>query len=335
MAGWDPAYWDAAYYGATNLADALVPRVFVYGIDPLGWSSGTFVVGDPTRGKIGTTAGILLGSTVQSEARADITQYVESIDITTGKSRGLDSYQPGRCTLTLDAADQRFDPFCVSGTAYSPPSAGVQRNLFRRGRRIRVALVSRGDLTTPLFWVWSGFIDVVEPNYSGSAVSPNVRTTVECIDGFDLLGRDDRPAVEAQGAGETLGQRIRRIAQRADWINVTVLDQSRSTSALTVGNASTGRIGTAAGNTLGSQQFTVQLTLVTDGVAGYGVLGGEGAVPLAATTLAQNALTEIKAAVEAEGGQVWINRAGQIQWTTRADLGPWPLNPTLFSLFGG
>lgn len=323
---------------------ALIPKVFVYGIDPLGYAdlagydTGTydagvyasmnwFVLGDATRGRLGAAAGNALATEADAEARADITCFVESFDVVTGKSRGLDSYSAGRCTVQLDATDRRFDPFSTSGTAYSPTTTGVQRNLFQRGRRMRIALVDPATPTQPQFWVWSGYVDTIEIDYADLPSSPYLRARVNGVDGFDILGRSDLTELPAAGAGETVGARIRRICARAGWITVLSAGVETTAPKFTLGDATLGRLGAASGNQLNPPTFTTVVTSVTNGVAGYGLLGSEGAVGLRATTLAQNSLTDIKSAVESEGGQVWINRAGQVQWTTRADLAQHPLKP--------
>ena len=329
----------------------LVLRVFVYGIDPLGdqgndtyletesgeallTQSGEFieiaiagtwlVLGDPVRGRLGTVYGNKLGTVDQAEARADITSWVETLSTRTGKQRSLDSYDPGRVTLTLDAKDRRFDPFSTVGTAYSPTTLGQQRNLFRRGCKMRVALVSPDLPETPQFWVWSGFVDTIQPEYSGAPLSPWTRTVVTGVDGFDMLGRTNLAAVNIQGTGETVGSRIRRICARAGWIVVSSTGVETTAKRFTVGDPLLGRLGAVYGNALSPATFTAVVATTTNGISGYGLLGGEGAVPLTGTTMAQPSLTDIKLAIEAEGGQVWVNRAGQIQWTTRADQGPYP-----------
>ena len=303
----------------------LVPRVFCYGIDPLNYSAGTFVLGDATRGRLGAAAANALATTAQSEARADISLFVESIDIQTGKTRGLDSYGGGRCTIVVDATDRRFDPFSVSGTAYSPTTSGVQRNLFQRGRRLRVALVDPATPTQPQFWLWSGYVDTIQIDYADLPVSTLVRGSIGGVDGFDVLARNDMAELGAAGAGETVGARIRRICARAGWITVSSAGVETTAPKFTLGDATLGRLGTTYNNQLNPATFTTVTTSVTNGVAGYGLLGSDGAVGLQATTLAQNSLSDIKLAVASEGGQVWINRAGQVQWTTRADLAQFPL----------
>lgn len=85
-----------------------------------------FTLDDPVAGVLDNTDWILAGTIF-----VDITEYVENISITRGKSRLLDRFQAGSCRVVLDNTSRAFDP-----TYESSPFFG---NIIPR-REIRISV---------------------------------------------------------------------------------------------------------------------------------------------------------------------------------------------------
>lgn len=108
----------------------------------------------------------------------DITSYVRSGSVRSGRSNELDEYQTGSCALTLDNRTRRFDPLYAAGPYYG--------NL--KARRLCRISATYGATTYRLF---QGFVSgwKLSPDISGDSVCQ-----IEGYDGLSYLAGVDLPA---------------------------------------------------------------------------------------------------------------------------------------------
>lgn len=72
-----------------------------------------FVLDDPIRGQLDNPAYVLGGVVF-----VDVSQYLKGLSISRGKSRDLDRYQAGTCSVTLDNRTRAFDPTFAASPYY-------------------------------------------------------------------------------------------------------------------------------------------------------------------------------------------------------------------------
>ena len=114
------------------------------------------------------TNGILDSDVLEGVAPVDITSAAYTVRIQRGRSRWLDDFQPGICSISLDNSDRAFDP--TGGGTYSDEIVP--------GKRFRVTTGG-----TPIF---DGVTDDWNIDYT---LDDDSRATVIISDGFSDLGR--------------------------------------------------------------------------------------------------------------------------------------------------
>lgn len=107
-----------------------------------------------------------------------ITEDVLSWDVTRGRRRELERFQPGRATIRLDNRDAAYDAENTAG-----PNFGNLRPM----RRVRIR-ATFGETTYP---VLDGFLDKIVLEYPGTG--KNAVATMQVTDGFKILARTDLP----------------------------------------------------------------------------------------------------------------------------------------------
>lgn len=187
-------------------------RVWAYGLQPETATTDSLIVGHPTRGRIGVTANNRLRADRLS-GRTDISCFVTSVRIDRGRRGSLEQAEPGRCVITLDATDRRFDPIFNAG-AYS---GGVRRQLFRRMTPIMVAVagLTRPDGAAftrdlPLF---AGWVDEVRFTYGPTGAL--FTAEVSCMDALGMMADVTTQTVAGSGDRETLSARMTRLVDAA------------------------------------------------------------------------------------------------------------------------
>ena len=279
-------------YGIGPLASAYIPSGFANNSDALVLGTGTIAnqigVAPPNNRRLRTDV-----------APRDISRFVESLSIRRGRQRGLDSFDGGVATLTIDDTSREFDPLNVNG--WTGTHTGT-KNLFRRGRPVRILLEGTADSgTTIRFCIYSGFVDSIGVDYGGAANTLS-RVTVQCVDAFAFASSVDRnESSEAYGDGETMGPRVRRWAAAAG-----VMQEADPLTARGL------RYYTAY-----SSGIQTSPSVILPGWR-YGVCGDEGTFALQSTRLAENALTAMKVAAASEDGRLFVNKDGQIVHQARA-----------------
>lgn len=142
---------------------------------------------------------IYFGSTA-----TDVTAYVRSISVRRGRSRELDTFTAGGCTLVLKNYDRRFDP-----TNRTSPYFG------QLVPRVRV------QVTSDSIAVFDGYVEDWSYQYD---VAGQAEATVVCVDGLALLSQTSLDAYT--NTQDTPADRITAILARTsvDYTGDTDLD---------------------------------------------------------------------------------------------------------------
>jgi len=224
-------------------------KVYAFGLQPLTKPTATsLVVGHATRGQI-SGSNVLADLSDPWTQATDLSCYVTRIRIDQGKTQALESFGPSRCTVELEATDDRFDPRSTTG-AYCVSS----RQLFRRGVPIVVCVEGAGDAvaTSTRRYLWCGWLARTSME---QAPYGDLRThTAEMFDPFDRLGAYDQNAFESVvGSGDTLLARVERWLKLA---NVVANDAVATTTAFQLSNDQYGFDGAYINTTLQSTDMS-------------------------------------------------------------------------------
>ena len=139
------------------------------------------------------TAGILDSDVLEGVLPVDITADVYALRIERGRSRWLDDFTSGTCTISLNNRDRKYDPNC----------GGTYSNEIVPGKRFRVTTAS-----TPIF---DGVTDDWNIDYTLGADST---ANVVISDGFSDLGRT--VLTETATTSQLSSARLTTILDRAD-----------------------------------------------------------------------------------------------------------------------
>lgn len=196
----------------------------------------------------------------------DVTDYLMSASIRSGRNRSVDSFDAGTASLVLRNTDARFSPWNLSG-----PYVTSGRTDVRPWRPIRIR--AKHDSTFPetfsTKYLFAGYVTGFQESYDGQL---NV-TTVTCVDELGRIARFNGYAGTPVGAGELTGARVNRILNNCGYTGERAL--------------------------------------------------GAGTTTCQATTLAQNALTELKLTADSEGGWIFCGPIGSSWGINFVDrLGP-------------
>ena len=149
---------------------------------------------DTTRGKFGT------GTFAAGVYFTDVTSHVVDVTIDRGRSRPLETFKPGTCTITLDNTSGDYDPHNLSGPYVA---AGTTQVLPMVPVRVRATV---GGTTYDLYY---GYVDKWRQNQRGVATA---QTVVTCTDGMKILAAYEPGATSnSAGGGEDTGARVGRI----------------------------------------------------------------------------------------------------------------------------
>ena len=180
------------------------------------------VVGDETRGIVGTAKVAAADVGEIGGVWTDVTQWVLNGSIRRGSTRvdlPIPSYEAGTLSLTLLNTDRRFDPTNLDGPYVNN---GLSQITPMRVVRVRATW---DDVTYDLFY---GFIDLWEIDWSDPSYS---EATVTATDGFKILSNIDRVESAAIGGGELTSARVNRVLDSAGW---PAADRDISTGDVTV-----------------------------------------------------------------------------------------------------
>lgn len=158
------------------------------------------VLDDATRGLLDT------GTLASGEPWTDVSAYVRSFSVSTGRNRPTERFKPGSATVVLSNADGRFDPDNLSG----PYVAAGETQLVPM-TPIRVSAVWAG-VSYPLF---TGFVDAWACQYPGMF---DAVTVVSATDAQKVLAKlVAAGASSPAGEGEGPGARIGRVLDLWNW----------------------------------------------------------------------------------------------------------------------
>lgn len=119
----------------------------------------------------------------------DVSAYVRSVSVRRGRSRELDTFTAGTCTVVLKNYDRRFDPTNTAGPYY--------RQLVPR---VQVSV------TSDSIEVFNGYVEDWNLTYT---VDGAAEATVSCLDGLALLSQT--ALEEYTNDQDTPGQRIQTV----------------------------------------------------------------------------------------------------------------------------
>ena len=143
----------------------------------------------------------------------DIEAYVLSIDIKRGRSRELEEFMAGTCTIRLDNRDGRFDPN-NSSSPYNPN--------IKPGKLLRIKITDPTSSTS--YYLFEGNIRQWDVTYN----FPNMSVcTIRAVDALYPLSEN---TVSLTTSAAETGTVIREILQDADWTDYE-LDTGDSTLA--------------------------------------------------------------------------------------------------------
>ena len=201
MAGFDPrvsydvptklyesgGLYDGFSYPGPNNTDWIVEIAFDLSVNGFG---SFFTLDDPVRGVLDNSSYLLAGDVL-----VDVTRWVREININRGRSRRLDKFTAGTCSLVLANEERLFDPFMVGGPFYGQLKP-------RKEMRIRF----QGE------YLFVGNIEEWKYDYDVNRKSVALPSAV---DGMALLSRTNYVARTEVTEGSV--DRVTKVLDRVGW----------------------------------------------------------------------------------------------------------------------
>jgi hypothetical protein len=171
----------------------------------------------------------ILGVNALADAAAvtvDVSNKVDSIKTTRGRSANADNFQTGSMSLRIIDQNGDFNPMNPASPYY---------NLLTPMRKVVIS-ASYGATTYPIF---SGYITSYETT-TPRDVGEVVYTTIQAVDGFRLASNAQISTVASATAGQTTGTRIGKILDQIGWpTSQRDIDTGQTTVQADPGNART------------------------------------------------------------------------------------------------
>ena len=134
----------------------------------------------------------------------DISGDVRRVSWRRGRDSDIDTAAPGTCAIVLNNNSGDYDPLNLSG-----PYVDAGASLITLGTQVIV----QAEKPSGLFWdLFTGEIADVAID---AGLDPTVTLTI--ADGLEKLGRVQLPVEPVEFAGDTTGERIGNLADRASW----------------------------------------------------------------------------------------------------------------------
>jgi hypothetical protein len=133
----------------------------------------------------------------------DVSNQVDSIKTTRGRSANADNFQTGSMSLRIIDQNGDFNPMNPASPYY---------NLLTPMRKVVIS-ASYGATTYPIF---AGYITTYETT-TPRDVGEVVYTTIQAVDGFRLASNAQISTVASATAGQTSGTRIGKILDQMGW----------------------------------------------------------------------------------------------------------------------
>lgn len=108
----------------------------------------------------------------------DITDYVDEVHTSRGRSNEFDTFPPGQMKVVLDNTDRRFDPLNSTGPHFGDLVANVPIRL-------------RADISGTKYDIWYGFVDSWPTSYDEGGFITEL--TISCSDIFKIFAERSAP----------------------------------------------------------------------------------------------------------------------------------------------
>jgi hypothetical protein len=159
-----------------------------------------FVLDDPVKGKLDNTSYFLSGVIF-----FDVTERVRNFSIRRGKSRQLDNYQAGACSVTLSNNDRAFDPTYTASPFYGQVIPKREIRITSNGIRQATMLIDDWNLdyapqgdSTAQAGASDGFAKLANQTLTGGTATsqlPGARIT-SILDSADVYWPTDQRSID-------------------------------------------------------------------------------------------------------------------------------------------
>lgn len=136
---------------------------------------------------------------------ADISDTVQAVNITRGRSANADQFQAGTCTVRVADTEGAWNP-ANTASVYYP-------NVIPNRKIIITAQDTNSTLVYPLFAGYIVSYDYVQANLVGEVSY----TSLQCVDAFRVLNMANITTVASAPAGQLSGARTNAILNQVGW----------------------------------------------------------------------------------------------------------------------
>ena len=136
---------------------------------------------------------------------ADISDTVQAVNITRGRSANADQFQAGTCSVRVADTQGAWNP-ANTNSPYSP-------NVIPNRKIIITATDTNTNTVYPLFAGYIVSYDYVQANLVGEVSY----TTLNCVDGFRVLNMANVSTVAGAPAGQLSGARVNALLNAVGW----------------------------------------------------------------------------------------------------------------------
>jgi hypothetical protein len=172
---------------------------------------------------------------------ADISNTVQAVNITRGRSANADQFQAGTCSVRIADVDGNFNPANTSSLYYP--------NIIPNRKLIITATDTNTNTVYPLFAGYIVSYDYVQASLVGEVSY----TTLNCVDGFRVLNMANVSTVAGAPAGQLSGARVNALLNAVGWpASMRDVDQGQQTLLIDPG---TTRQSLAAIQTVGISEY--------------------------------------------------------------------------------
>jgi hypothetical protein len=150
----------------------------------------------------------IIGVNVLADAAtvtADISDTVQAVNITRGRSANADQFQAGTCSVRVADTQGAWNP-ANTASPYSP-------NVIPNRKLIITATDTNTNIVYPLFAGYIVSYDYVQANLVGEVSY----TTLNCVDAFRVLNMANITTVASAPAGQLSGARCTAILNQVGW----------------------------------------------------------------------------------------------------------------------
>ena len=136
---------------------------------------------------------------------ADVSDTVQAVNITRGRSANADQFQAGTCSVRIADTEGNWNP-ANTASIYYP-------NVIPNRKLIITATDTNTNIVYPLFAGYIVSYDYVQASLVGEVSY----TTLNCVDGFRVLNMANVSTVASAPAGQLSGARVNAILNQVGW----------------------------------------------------------------------------------------------------------------------